>query len=95
MLMKNLKIISLFTVVSSLFLLSGCTSNQTIGGNTHDLFTKYEYGDRWKTLVEDEVVTFGKPTTFLVNEPKDICRAPAGALQISTGLRWLRFFQFN
>lgn len=71
MLMKNLKIISLFTVVSSLFLLSGCTSNQTIGGNTHDLFTKYEYGDRWKTLVDDEVVAFGKPTTFLVNEPKD------------------------
>ena len=52
-------------------LLSGCSTNRVIGEGTRDLFTKYESGTESITLVEDEVIAFGKSSTVLPSEPKD------------------------
>ncbi|MCH7314928.1 hypothetical protein [Acinetobacter sp. ANC 3882] len=49
--------------------LTGCASNRVIGETTRDLYTKYESGHEWTTLIEDEVIAFGKPSSPLPNEP--------------------------
>lgn len=54
----------------SLFL-TGCTSNRVIGESTREIFTKYESGHEWITLVEDDVIAFGKPSISLPNEPEN------------------------
>lgn len=51
--------------------LTGCSSNRVIGETTRDLFTKYESGHQWTTLIEDDVIAFGKPAIALPNEPTD------------------------
>ncbi|MDO3665853.1 hypothetical protein [Acinetobacter higginsii] len=57
-------------LLSCLFM-TGCSSNRVIGETTRDLFTKYESGHQWTTLIEDDVVAFAKPSIPLPNEPTD------------------------
>lgn len=68
----NFKILNHKTFIYCLLsglVLTGCSSNRVIGETTRDLFTKYESGHQWTTLVEDEVIAFGKPSIPLPNEP--------------------------
>lgn len=70
----NFKILNQNILMSCLlvsFFLTGCASNQIIGENTRELFTKYDSGHEWITLVEDDVIAFGKPSISLPNQPED------------------------
>ncbi|RSN73888.1 MULTISPECIES: hypothetical protein [Acinetobacter] len=57
------------TLCSTLFL-TACASNR-VGDSTRDFFTKYESGHEWITILEDDVVAFGKPSIALPHEPAD------------------------
>ncbi|WP_457969523.1 hypothetical protein [Acinetobacter calcoaceticus] len=70
----NFKILNQNILMSCLLVslfLTGCTSNRVIGESTRELFTKYESGHEWITLVEDDVIAFGKPSISLPNEPEN------------------------
>ena len=70
----NFKILNQNILVSCLlvsFFLTGCASNRIIGENTRELFTKNDSGHEWITLIEDDVIAFGKPSVSLPNEPED------------------------
>ena len=55
----------------SLPLLTACTSNSVVGESTRDLFTKYDSSTEWISVVNDDVIAFGKPSTTIPNEPQD------------------------
>ncbi|MBJ8483436.1 YidX family protein [Acinetobacter vivianii] len=61
--------ILIFSLCSSLFL-TACATNR-VGDSTRDIFTKYDSGHEWITILEDDVVAFGKPATALPDEPAD------------------------
>ncbi len=70
----NFKVLNQNILMSCLlvsFFLTGCASNRIIGENTRELFTKYDSGHEWITLIEDDVIAFGKPSVSLPNEPED------------------------
>ena len=70
----NFKVLNQNILMSCLlvsFFLTGCASNRIIGENTRELFTKYDSGHEWITLIEDDVIAFGKPSVSLSNEPED------------------------
>lgn len=51
----------------SLPLLTACSTNRVIGEATRDLFTKYDSHTEWISVVQDEVIAFGKPATPIPN----------------------------
>ncbi len=70
----NFKVLNQNILMSCLlviFFLTGCASNRIIGENTRELFTKYDSGHEWITLIEDDVIAFGKPSVSLPNESED------------------------
>ncbi|WP_038344692.1 hypothetical protein [Acinetobacter sp. A47] len=63
---RNILILSLCAP----FFLSACGTSR-FADSTRDIFTKDDSGYEWITLVEDDVVAFGKPATALPDEPAD------------------------
>lgn len=61
----------LFSLLFTSLIVTGCSTNRVIGESTRDLFSIYESGSEWLTLVEDDVIAFGKPSTPMPNEPTD------------------------
>lgn len=61
---KNLNKIALTTALTSSLLLTGCATSELLSSNSHVSTNTVE-----QTLVEDQVVAFGKPTTKLPNMP--------------------------
>ena len=51
--------------------LTACVTNNQIGEHSRDLFQKYETKYEWVTLLEDDVIAFGKPSKAIPNEPTD------------------------
>ncbi|WP_159152931.1 YidX family protein [Acinetobacter johnsonii] len=71
--MKIKPFYSLLTIgylCTSLFL-TGCIANKEIGHHSRSLFQKYEAKYGWVTLLEDDVIAFGKLSKALPNEPTD------------------------
>lgn len=61
---KNLNKIALTTALTSSLLVTGCATSELLSSNSHVSTNTVE-----QTLVEDQVVAFGKPTTKLPNMP--------------------------
>lgn len=61
---KNLNKIALTNALTSSLLLTGCATSELLSSNSHVSTNTVE-----QTLVEDQVVAFGKPTTKLPNMP--------------------------
>lgn len=57
--------------LSSFIFLTACVTNDQIGEHSRDLFQKYETKYVWKTILEDDVIAFGKPAKAIPNEPID------------------------
>ncbi|WP_434352951.1 hypothetical protein VH441_07065 [Psychrobacter sp. HD31] len=62
--LKNLNKIALTTALTSSLLVTGCATSELLSSNSHVSTNTVE-----QTLVEDQVVAFGKPTTKLPNMP--------------------------
>lgn len=57
--------------LSTFIFLTACVTNDQIGEHSRDLFQKYETKYVWKTILEDDVIAFGKPAKVIPNEPID------------------------
>ncbi|GAA5631139.1 hypothetical protein Acal02_01759 [Acinetobacter calcoaceticus] len=58
--------ILIFSLCSSLFL-TACATNR-VGDPTRDIFTKYDSGHEWITVLEDDVVALPFQAIGLTNE---------------------------
>ena len=71
MINKRLHYLLKMSCLGTFIFLTACVTNNQIGELSRDLFQKYETKYAWRTILEDDVIAFGKPAKAIPNEPID------------------------